>query len=164
MATLICLMMVYAPGVDLQPASFEDVLAEYGPLIAEGETPLAGLGGMDDSTAVVLAGEFQPQGPVFFVLFDVDQPGLPGCVLYRDSLGEAGRVDFDASGPYQWWLWEIRGVHADDFDGDGWTDLMVVADFMTGIGHEGAVPFMVHTVLLWDPVTQEYVYTEDLTH
>jgi hypothetical protein len=164
MATLICLVMVSAQGVDLQPASFEDVLAEYGTLFARGEEPLSGLYGLDDTTDAVLAGEFQPQGPVYVLLMSTGQPGLPGCVLYRDCEGAGHRADFDATGIYQWWFWELRGVNADDFDGDGATDLMVVADYMTGMGPDGAVPFMMHSVLLWDAGSGGYVFTEDLTH
>jgi hypothetical protein len=160
---LIALLLL--PGEDeaLEPVSFRHVLKEYRDLVSFGETPLQGLYGPEDSTGVVLGGEFTPVGQAYVVLLSSETPGLAGFAAFRGARGVPCRADFQVIGEYGWWLWECEGMRADDLNGDGFTDLEVEASYMTGIGPEGAVPFSMNSVLLWVPGEQTFVFDEELS-
>ncbi|APR81396.1 Hypothetical protein A7982_06743 [Minicystis rosea] len=50
----------------------------------------------------------------------------------------------------QWTLWELHAILFEDADGDGAKDLIVIAEYVTGIGPTGAVPFFANAVVRWD--------------
>ena len=49
-----------------------------------------------------------------------------------------------------WSGWEVHAVLFEDVDGDGARELVVLADYVTMIGPEGAVPFSFNSVVRWD--------------
>jgi hypothetical protein len=155
------LMPASLQAVELTPVPFSTVLQDYGSRIGEGEEPLQGLFGIDDTTDAVLAGELLPLGSSVIVLLDDGGPGLPGFVVYHGADGALVRTDFEATGESSWWIWELVGVHAGDWNGDGCTDLTIEADCMTGIGPEGSMPFPWTAVLLWDPDRSAFILQPD---
>jgi hypothetical protein len=42
-----------------------------------------------------------------------------------------------------WYLYELKAVSFKDVNKDGLKDIVIIADYMTGIGNEGAIPFPV---------------------
>lgn|GEM_PF-1655112 len=161
---VIAMTALTAETAELTPVPLAEVREEFRTLIEEAGGPLTGLAGMGDSTAAILTGDFKPLGHATLVLLDTDSPGLPGMVLFDFLDGSPYRTDFEATGGYLWRLWELRGVTADDLNDDGYTDISIVADYMTGIGPEGAVPFTMTSVLLWDPDSMSFRFDPDLSH
>jgi hypothetical protein len=49
-----------------------------------------------------------------------------------------------------WSGWEVHAVLFEDVDGDGAKELIVIAEYVTGIGPEGAIPFFYNSVVRWD--------------
>jgi hypothetical protein len=49
-----------------------------------------------------------------------------------------------------WSLWEVNAILFEDVDGDGARDLVVLAEFITGAGPQGAAPFHASAVVRWD--------------
>ncbi|GMT49947.1 MAG: hypothetical protein IEMM0008_1486 [bacterium] len=45
-----------------------------------------------------------------------------------------------------WFLYEIKAVAFIDMDFDDYVDVVIIQDFMTGIGRDGAKPFSISTV------------------
>jgi hypothetical protein len=155
------LMPASTPVVVLSPVPFSAVLQDYASLIGEGDEPFEGLFGIDDTTDAVLAGDLPPLGSSVIVLLDDGGPGLPGFIVYRGIDGTPVRTNFEAAGENSWWIWELVGVRAGDWNGDGGTDLTIEADYMTGIGPEGSIPFTSTSVLLWDPDGSAFILQPD---
>lgn len=163
MTVLMLLASISTTLTGLAPVSLSDLPASCQHAIQEAGVPLEGLQGPGDTTEVILEGDLPGLGHGYLVLLESPTGGLPGLVIFLLPGGTPFVTGFEATGGTMWVLWELKGIAAGDIDGDGYADLTIEADYMTGIGPEGAVPFPFTAVALWDPDSMAFLFGGELS-
>lgn len=74
----------------------------------------------------------------------------PPAALDGFVIVDGGRVLPLPSLHDQWSLWEVDAVMFEDVDGDGAKELIVIAEYLTGVGPTGAQPFNANAVVRWN--------------
>ncbi|WP_127588947.1 hypothetical protein [Paenibacillus koleovorans] len=82
-----------------------------------------------------------PWGKVKFISGKRETPKAEAVFFLADESGGL-KYEFPSfTGNTGWWLYDIRAVAFRDVNQDGWKDVIVIADYMTGVGPTGAQPF-----------------------
>ena len=97
----------------------------------------------DEIAHAVFEGPFGPAPDVVVAVVDRGTEGYGAVVI-----SEGGAVWLNRLRP-NWMAWEIPAILFEDVDGDGNLEAIVLAQYITGIGPTGAVPFHSNSVLDW---------------
>lgn len=146
-SAVLLVQVLGSPSADavLEPADWPAVLEGWGKFIDDAEYPLSMVTADGDTIEACFDAVLQPYGECVIVFLDQERAGLHGFVLLEILETGPARMDFRATGEYDWWLWELEHVEAADIDDDGSTDILVIAEYITGTGPEGAKPFRVNS-------------------
>ena len=148
------------PGTPLVPADWPEMLENWEWLIGQGEHPLVTITAEGDTITAVYEVELIPYGDCYIMLIDPESAGFPGFILLEDPDGAGVRMDFWATGEYPWHLWEFVSIEAADVDADGSTDILITAEYCTGMGPDGAIPFRATSIVSGSDLITSFMEAE----
>ncbi len=105
--------------------------------------------------------DFENWGVVSFVTGTYPDGGTDKLHFYLADDNQAVLYDFPDFYGNQWsTFYELQTVAFEDVNQDGLKDILIIADYMTGVGPDGAMPF--HVASIYFQKGKEFVSVPDL--